>query len=121
MAGGSPGSNAHRWGTRFYELRRVPAGASGSALELRLHDAVRFQGAGMRPDQMPPTSHACSPWEPLPAEIRVSPATTSCADDKAACAAIDQYLRSTARAVAPDPSGFAMPDESFGRGLGGCE
>lgn len=123
MAGGWPGSNSHRWGTRFYELRRVPTGASGAALELRLHDEIRFQGVGMRPEQMPPTQHACSTWEPLPAAIRVPPSAASCGDAQTECAAIDRHLHATAHDSTTEDRdlAMAMPDFMFGRGQTSCE
>ncbi len=92
VAGETPGSYAHRWGTRFYELRTVRAGASGNALEARLHDETHFQGVGMRPDQMPPTGHTCSTWHPVPAAIRVAPGATSCTEARDACAVIATVL-----------------------------
>jgi hypothetical protein len=121
MAGGWPGSNTHEWGTRFYELRLVPAGASGTSLELRLHDEIDFQGSGRRPDQMPPTRHACSTWEPLPAAIRVPASARSCDDAKAECAAIDQHLRATAPTPTPhDPRRIMTSDHTFGRAAATC-
>jgi hypothetical protein len=64
--GGWPGSNTHRWGTRFLELRR-----DGDQTRVRLHDEIHFQGVGMQPHQMPPTRHSCSRWEPVPETIEI--------------------------------------------------
>jgi hypothetical protein len=122
MAGGVPGSNPHRWGARFYELRIVRSGASGTALELRIHDEISFQGVGMTPEQMPPTQHTCTAWEPLPATIRVPSSAASCDDAKAECTAIEQHLRATDRSTEADLSrmDLPMPELMFGRGQTSC-
>jgi len=117
LIAGGIGGTPHIWGTRSYELRRVPSGASGIVLELRIHDETHFQGVGMTPDQMPPPSHACSAWEALPATILVPPSATSCETAKAECAAIDAHLRSTARPADP----VAMQESMFGRSRASCE
>ncbi len=118
IAGEAPGSTPHRWGSRSYELRIVHAGASGTGLELRLHDEMHFQGVGMRPDQMPAPQHTCTAWEALPAAILVPPTATSCAEAKDECAAIEQHLHATDRSPAADVS--PMPELMFGRRTASC-
>ena len=94
-AGGWPGSNTHRWGSRFFELR-----TAGAGVELRIHDEIDFQGSGMTPEQMPPTRHECTAWEPLP------PGTARTAD------AIRAQLEATANG--------ASAAEYYGRPLAPC-
>lgn len=117
LIAGGLGGTPHIWGTRSYELRRVGSGASGVVLELRIHDETHFQGVGMRPDQMPPAHHVCSPWEPLPAAILVPPSATSCESAKSECVAIDQHLRATAGHEDP----VAMHESMFGRSRTTCD
>ena len=122
LAGGWPGSNTHRWGTRFYEVRLVRAGASGTAIELRVHDEISFQGVGMTPEQMPPTQDTCTAWEPLPTAIRVPLTATSCTEAKAECSAIENHLHITDRSTEDDlpRMDIPMPELMFGRGQTSC-
>src|SRR5688572_26871858 len=113
-AGGWPGSNTHRWGIRLFEVRGEPG-----RRELRIHDAIDFQGVGMQPADMPPTRHACTAWEPLPASIDVPAGMKSCGDSTATCDAIWAWLRSTAPPPPPAPGPGTVhvgADPSFGRG-----
>lgn len=97
-AGGWPGSNTHQWGSRHYELR-----TEAGQLEVRIHDEIDFQGVGMQPQDMPPTNHRCTPWEPAPAPIALptTPPTRghiSCGAESALCAAIESHFKSTQKA-----------------------
>jgi hypothetical protein len=103
--GGWPGSNTHEWGSRHYELR-----GEAAAREVRIHDAIDFQGVGMQPGDMAPTRHSCTPWEPLPA------------DTEATAAAIQAWYRATQPPPPPAdkraPAG--METFTYGRGLMAC-
>lgn len=103
-SGESPGSNTHRWGERSFELRR-----DGAQTMVRLHDRIHFQGVGMTPEGMPPTTHACSEWRALDAATaeRVAPELASnedtersCDARRATCDALRGYLAS----VTPAPA-----------------
>jgi hypothetical protein len=96
-AGGVPGSNTHRWGSRFYELRNA-----GGGIEFRMHDAIDFQGSGMQPKDMPPTQHTCSRWELVPSSILATlPSGTRCGDAGATCNDLDRWLKATRPPVPP--------------------
>lgn len=103
-AGGWPGSNTHRWGARAFEIRD---GATGR--EVRIHDAIDFQGVGMQPSDMGPTRHVCTPWEALPATLAVPTAE-----------AIRAFYDSTARPRANDPHAVHQPSYSFTRPSVSC-
>lgn len=116
MAGGLPGSNTHRWGSRAFELRTTPAGT----VEVRIHDTISFQGVGMRPEDMAPDSHQCTPWEALPPAIAM-PTATTCADDRATCDAIRAFYTSTAKPpVLQGPTMIVQHDSTYGRGIVEC-
>jgi hypothetical protein len=121
-AGGAPGSNTHRWGSRVYELRAAATGG----LEFRLHDAIDFQGVNMQPKDMPPTQHSCTSWESVPPNVLSTlPATGRvCRDLGTICSDLESWLRSTRRPVAGSPAGVPAealgPDTTFGRGMTGC-
>lgn len=107
-AGGWPGSNTHEWGSRHFEVR-----GEASAREVRIHDAIDFQGSGMQPQDMGPTRHNCTPWEPLPAD------TASTAEG------IQAWYRATQPPPPPGPSephrvAASMDTFTFGRGLMEC-
>ncbi|MDX2094156.1 MAG: hypothetical protein SFX73_40370 [Kofleriaceae bacterium] len=107
-AGAAPGSNTHQWGSRFFELRGDTA-----ARQVRIHDAVDFQGSGMQPSDMPPTRHTCTPWETLPADTAVT------------AEANGAWFRATQPAppaAPPDPKREAVGMDSFtyGRGILEC-
>ena len=128
-AGESPGSNAHRWGFRSFELRTTVAGS-----ELRIHDAWSFQGSGMQPHQMPQVNHQCSPWEPVPAAVvaAVPAGARSCVEPVGACAPLSRWLAETTPAApatgAPPRSGPTddvpllepATTSNYGRGFGAC-
>lgn len=126
-AGEWPGSNTHMFGARYYELRRV-----GGAVQLRLHDEIRFQGVGMTPAQMPPTRHACTAWEPLPQNLtpglslaeRPAGDAQPCERQGGTCGALKSWLTSTAKPAAPPPPpgqlSPASADDSYGRPSGSC-
>lgn len=116
MVGGWPGSNTHRWGSRAFELRTTQSGT----VEVRIHDKISFQGVGMRPEDMPPDTHQCTPWEALPPTFAM-PTATKCADAPAMCDAIRAFYKSTAKPPAPqDPTMVIQPDRGFGRGIVAC-
>lgn len=87
---GLPGANPHRFGMRTFELR-----AKGSGLEVRMHDAIEFAGAGMAPKDKPPTQHSCTPWEALPATVKM-PSGTTCEQEAATCDAIRAFYKGSA-------------------------
>lgn len=128
VVGASPGSNTHRWGQRSFELRR-----DGAQTMLRLHDTIHFQGVGMTPEEMPPTTHACSEWRPLDEATasQVAPelassedAERSCDSRRATCDALRGYLASVAPAPArkekdTGTTPWLQPSENEGT-LGAC-
>lgn len=127
IAGASPGSNTHRWGERSFELRR-----DGARTMLRIHDTVHFQGVGMTPEAMPPTTHGCSAWRELDAATaaQVAPELASSGDEaqscdtrRATCDALRGYLGSVAAPRADGSAGptpWLQPSEGVGE-HGSCD
>jgi hypothetical protein len=130
-AGAWPRSNSHLWGSRLYELRHEDGKA-----QVRLHDEISFQGVGMKPEQMPPTRHTCTPWESLPQEVAVRANETAaahrggfdalvCEEHAATCTALRAWFESTAKPVADtsDPGRISDVESlqmSYGRTSGDC-
>ena len=121
LASGTPGSNPHKWGTRSFELRVI-----GDATQIRLHDEWSFQGVGMRPEDMGPHRHVCTPWEAFPDDLaRTVPAgIRQCGDTNAhgVCEPIHAWFAATrprtATVTDPDPSGDAG---LLGRASAACD
>jgi hypothetical protein len=130
QAGAWPLSNAHRFGSRSYELRRTEGGVL-----IRLHDVISFQGVGMKPEDMAPPHHACTQWETLPAELaggvftkqtalRGEPdASLACDELGDTCRAIHAWYQSTGkpRIEAADPSLAFQSDQLIGNHGRGSE
>jgi hypothetical protein len=128
QAGGWPLSNAHRFGSRSYELRRTEGGVL-----IRLHDVISFQGVGMKPEDMAAPHHACTPWEPLPADLAggvftkqtaLAPdASLACDELGDTCRAIHAWYQSTGkpRIDAADPSLAFQSDQLIGNHGRGSE
>ncbi len=133
QAGEWPGSNRHKFGGRWYEVKR-----QGSGWQFRLHDEIHFQGVGMKPSQMPRTNHQCTPWEKLPEKVAqgLSQQSLPAGDDTGAscaqlgptCGAIKGWLTATTqpapkRARADAEIAQIIQEEAastYGRGQGEC-
>jgi hypothetical protein len=111
IAGGTPGSNTHQWGSRSFELRAIDG-----ATQIRLHDEWSFQGVGMQPKDMGPNRHVCTPWEPFPDDLaRTVPAgIRACGDTMAhgVCEPIYAWFEATK----PAPSAQPAPMDGFEHG-----
>ena len=122
VAGGTPGSNTHRWGGRSFELRVMDG-----ATQIRLHDEWSFQGVGMQPKDMGPNRHVCTPWEAFPENLArtVPPGIRACGDTIAhrVCEPVHAWFAATRPTAPPtiqdpDPSGEAG---LVGRGSAACD
>jgi hypothetical protein len=123
-AGGIPGGNAHTWGPRTIDVRKVDGGWVA-----RLHDAVSFQGSGMQPSEMEPTRHGCTAWERVPddvaaqAKLDTLPLGGKHAIKNAAADVLDAWYQKTAPPPPePDPmrpTNLGIGDY-FGRVQSGC-
>lgn len=111
-AGGTPGSNSHKWGSRSFELRVI----DGATL-IRLDDEWTFQGVGMQPEDMGPNRHICTPWEAFPDDLaRTVPAGIRACGDPIAhgvCEPIHAWFAAT-RPPAPTPTTTPDPSENAG-------
>lgn len=65
IAGMTPESGPHSWGSRTFEVTRV----AGGPWRVRVHDEMFFQGAGMRPEQRPEPTHRCTAWSDVPDDV----------------------------------------------------
>lgn len=126
VAGGTPGSNSHQWGTRSFELRVIDG-----ATQIRLHDEWSFQGVGMQPEDMGPNRHVCTPWEALSDDLaRTVPAgIRGCGDTiaKGVCEPIHAWFTATRPPAPPTPT-TTIPDSDpsgdaglLGRASAACD
>jgi hypothetical protein len=130
QAGAWPRSNSHLFGSRSFDLRR-----DGNETQVRIHDRISFQGAGMRPEHMAPPQHKCTAWEPVSDVIarriaEIAPSRNgdeplACEDHRETCSMLHGHFRSTAKPVesTDNPALITQVEDlqaNYGRATGSC-
>ncbi|MGN6110134.1 MAG: hypothetical protein ACTHU0_33820 [Kofleriaceae bacterium] len=103
-------------------IRHVEFRSSSGAIQLRIHDVAVVPGIGI--DSAAPSEHRCTPWETFPPALasRLPPDIRHCRDARAACDAVEAWLRATQPVPPPgeSPERAAIRAPTFGRAVAPC-